>query len=243
MGLLDELKTSLKKATKRDDVVAQRPMGLSEPVQNLLQYFLNKDWISGVIVTTGRGGSFNPRTKEVKVGASDMTRGDSAAVHEITHAVLENVEGSHTAKQARRYDKYGLLNRLILGDIVQPKHWAEGRMGNPLYKKSFGDAVAPYRGNTPMDRMAKKTADRRRDAVRATIPSDERWSGISPAGEMNFGTTEEAQAYYLTQPEILNNPRTERNRELGMYLLDYDVPIELVRPVLDQLNEYSRGRP
>ena len=172
--------------------------------------------------------------KVLAVLANSPAEGSSAVVHELVHAFVRSGLPSRTKKMREGLAKLPFVDRAF-DSTVYPKHWKEGKVDNPLIKKSFsGSYIYPID-----DRLLGKTTERRIRTVTDSIPLGSRWSGLAgtKSGKMNRGpVSEEGHAYYFTELQ-LNENYHERLKELGMFLYDFGVPDDIVGGVITDLKQ------
>ena len=195
---------------------------ISPEVRDLTNYLISKDAISEAHIGRGsREGTFYKKTREAVIRGKSTSDRDVVTMHEDSHALKRTGEG----KYAKWMDKYKKLSWLDKIGLVMPKHWVEGKVGNPDLRY-------------PRDPYSQKTLSTLLDQVENAIPKGGNWSGIKSAQDRPKGGR---HAYWDIYPEALAYGRTETKvKQLdpslyGMYLLDYGVPMDIAEGAVKAL--------
>lgn len=185
-------------------------------------------------------GSYRPKSKTFAVIASSPSEANVTAAHEAVHAILASGLPSRTGKFYNDYaNKLSAFDRI---GLVLPKHWSEGKVDNPLITERYDEHKAPDPFKNVIgsaDDYMRNTDARRSEVVRSSIPKGQRWSGIKGKSEGGFqpdDVSEESHAYFFSDPKVIQEPMSDRLKELGMFLLDYDIPMSIVEGVLQDLS-------
>jgi len=187
-------------------------------------------------------GGFTPGRRVLVGFTGGPEQGDPAVLHESVHALLRsNRSRAQRITSLKKQLDTKMAPRPFSGkwtnDITWPKDWVSGEMSNPLLS-SFGGFYGPDYQDSPLGEMSQKTSDSALRRVRQSVPKGLLWSGIPSYASkepLPRSAREEALAYDLTSTDLRN--RAEQTRRLGAFLLDMDVPDNLVLPLLDRLKE------
>jgi hypothetical protein len=182
-------------------------------------------------------GSTRPDSRSIAVIAGGKNTGDRVVAHELTH--LLSGQESRVDRMSKMIAKSS--HPSYVGGVVYPKHWKEGKVGD----RNVG--AGPRSGR--VSGFIKKSAKRRTNEVLQSIPKNESWSGLERDERVYFfDPHEEGTAYYMSSPYVNSPSQQERAKEFGMYLLQHNVPMDIVEPAVLRLgqlektmNRYSGG--
>ena len=225
------------KSKKYATIKRKREKVFSPEIDRLLTYLMENEILSDIISSyqpdaPGFGtGDYDPRTKEIAVIAGDTAGGDVTAAHEIVHLLA-----GRESKVDRMSKEIEKLPFLMKRDLVFPKHWTEGKVPD------ISDKIVWPGGGSRLQKMLKKTSERRLNEVRDSIGEDAKWSGIPPTSYgpfMHRDAYGEGAAYHMTSPKVAT-PMGESAKEFGMYLLNHNVPMKLVEPIVKRLSGIAK---
>ena len=230
----DDMPAAKPKTSKKYATIGRKREKVFGPeMQKLLNYLVEHEVLSDVISghqadTPGFGtGSYDPVTKDIAVLSGDSESGDETAGHEIVHLLADR-----ESKPDRMSKEMEKLPYLMKRDLVFPKHWVEGKMAD-IPTRRMGGKIKD---------MARTATQRRVKTVRDSIPEGARWSGIPPTSYGSFlhrDSSGEGSAYYMTNP-LVASPQGDRAKEFGMYLLNHDIPMDIVEPVVKRMSGIAK---
>jgi len=209
----------------------------SSELQALLDYLRNTGYIRNFRVSFAEDtyGEYDLDNQTISVEGSNERERESAILYETVHALAKKPERSNTAKMYNLWKKLGYFDRK---NVVFPVGTEKGQAWNPLIEKHepYG-MTEPWYNRSRFPQALNDTQTRRFRAVTKAIPKGESWSGLKPQGELSRGTSsEETHAYYFTEPGLAV-PQKTRVDEFTRFLLDYDVPIDIIRNLKTRMEE------
>ena len=175
-------------------------------------------------------GSTQPDNGSVAVIAGSKNSGDRVVAHELVH--LLSGKESRVDRMSKKIA--GSSHPSYVGNIAYPKHWTEGKIGD----RNTG--AQPR--SAKISRFIDEAGKRRFNAVHSSIPEGESWSGLEKNKKVYWDGHEEGAAYYMSSPNIKAPLQQERAKEFGMYLLQHDVPMDIVEPVVKRVGQLAKPK-
>jgi hypothetical protein len=235
------IKARSDKVFKSDPGEYYNPDVMSENMYALLEHLKKRGAVGEVYAQHAKDkedlgvGGYIPADKGVAVIAHNPRMGGKTLAHEITHAL----NWSDLESKEQRIRKLAEEDPEMVKKLVFPSSWERGEVAAPLTERflaSFAQTPENSRDKI-VSKMFNDTAINRTNEVRKIIPPGESWSGLRELGNKEHikEYEEEGQAYYLTSPHVAK-PMSKRAKEFGMFLRSYNVPMDIVAPLVEEMS-------